>query len=294
MPAAKRPAPVRLWAAVIAGALLAVFIFLMQIHFQFGEFWRNFHEHAQRVGGRRINLLLGFMDESPYLTNAQFPLLLVLAGMMVFAWQRRPWNDLTRIALVLAGTFPFVAASGGLGAGTLWYIVLTLLLYCAGVAINQPGLEQKLKVVMALAVLFANAGMLATIWGMLLGKIKSDRGPELGVAFETRSTPEHPALVDSWVARYVFDYKIPAGLLDIEFAAPFPGSHIVGQMRAGDIYLVGPQNVEVLKKATLLDIGVAAWVPFGLPNRYFYRYPCQVFVIPMEDCHGLRAKYQMK
>jgi hypothetical protein len=293
LPAAERPPTFRLWASVVTGGTLAILIFLVQIHFRVGEFWHSFHEHAQRVGGRRINLLLGFLDESPFLTNAQFPLVLLLAGLMVFAWQRQR-SELTRIALVLAGTFPLVALSGVLGAGTLWYVVLTLLLYAAAVAKNQPALEPKLKVVLVLAICFANISMLATAWGMLGGKIKSDRGPEAGVAFDARSTPEHPVLVDSWVARYIFDYKIPAGLLDIQFAAPFPKSHIVGQMRAGDIYLVGPENVAVLKKETLLDLGVAAWIPFGLPHRFFYRYPCQVFVIPAENCHGLRAKPQLK
>jgi hypothetical protein len=293
LPAASRSASFRLWAAVVVGVVLAGLIFLVQIHFRVGEFWHSFHEHAHRVGGRRVNLLLGFLDESPYLTNAQFPLVLLLAGLLVFAWQRQR-SDLMRIALVLAATLPLVALSGVLGAGTLWYIVLALLLFTAAVAKNQPALEMKLKVVVVLAVCFANAGMLATIWGMAGGKIKSDRGPEAGVAFDARSAPEHAVLVDSWVARYIFDYKIPAGMLDIQFAAPFPKSHIVGQMRAGDIYLVGPDNVDVLKRATLLDVGVAAWIPFGLPNRFFYRYPCQAFVIPEENCHGLRAKYQLK
>jgi len=293
LPTALRPASFRLWAAVGAGIILAILIFLIQIHFRVGEFWHSFHEHAQRVGGRRTNLLLNFLDENAYLTNAQFPLVLLLAGLMIFAWQKE-WCDLTRITLVLAGTFPVVALTGGLGAGTLWYIVLTLLFFAAVVVKNQTALESKLKVVIVLAFCFANIGMLATVWGLLGGKIKSDRGPEAGVASDARSTPEHPVLVDSWVARYLFDYKIPAGILDIQFAAPFPKSHIVGQMRAGDIYLVGPENVDVIKKATLLDLSPAAWIPFGLPNRYFYRYPCQVFVIPEENCHRLRAKAQLK
>ena len=182
----------------------------------------------------------------------------------------------------------------GLGQGTLWYIVLILLFYAAAVVKNQPALERKLKVVMVLAVLLANAEMLVTIWGMVTGKIKSDRGPQVGVASDMRPTPEHPVLIDSSVARYIFDYKIPSGMLDIQFAAPFPGSHAVGQLRPGDIYLVGPPNIEVLKDATLLDVGIAKWVPFGLINRHFYRYPEHVFVIPEEECHGLRAKYQIK
>lgn len=293
LPASQQPASVRLWASVFLGSLLAFFIFLVQIHFRFGEFWQSFHEHAQRVGGRRINFLILFLNENPFLTNAQFPLLLMLAGLMVFAWQRQRC-ELNRIVLVLAGVFPLVTLSGGLGAGTLWYIVLALLFYVAAMVKNQPELERKLKVVMVLAICFANADMLTTMWGMIGGKIRNDRGPQAGVALEARSMPEHPVLVDSSVARYIFDYKLPAGLLDIQFAAPFPKSHIVGEMRPGDIYLVGPPNIEVLKDATLLDVGLSNWVPFGLQNRHYFHYPCQVFMIPAEDCHGYRAKPQLK
>ena len=293
MPPGQCPRKHRLWIAMALGMALAVLIFLIQIHFRVGEFWHSFNEHAQRVGGRRINDLIGFLNENPFLTSAQFPLVLLLAGLMIFAWQRERC-DLTRTALVLLGAFPFVVLIGGLGQGTLWYIILTLLLYAAAVVKNQPALEKKLKMVVVLAVLLANAEMLTTIWGMMTRKIKSDRGPQVGMASDMRPTPEHPVLLDSSVARYVFDYKIPAGMLDIQFAAPFPGSHAVGQLHPGDVYLVGPPNVEVLKDATLLDVGVAKWVPFGLINRHFYHYPCRVFVIHEEECHGLRAKYQMK
>jgi hypothetical protein len=289
LPAAQRATPLRTWTAVAAGALLALFIFFVQIHFLPGEFWQSFHEHAERVGGRITNAIVCYLNENPFLTNPQFPLVLLLAGMMFFTWQRER-SDMKRIALVLVGALPFVMLSGGLGQGTLWYIILALLFYTAAVVKNQPGLERKLKIVVVLAFCYANVETFATIWGMLTAKIKSDRGPQMGMASDIRPTPEHPVLVDSSVARYIFDYQIPAGMLDIQFAAPFPKSHIVGQMRPGDIYLIGPHNVEVLKDATLLDVGLSSWIPFQMANRYIYHYPCRVFVIPAEECHGLRAK----
>ena len=293
MPPGNCPRKQRLWIAMALGVALAVLIFLVQIHFRVGEFWHSFSTHAQRIRGSSINAVIDFLNENPFLTNAQFPLLLLLVGLMIFAWQCQRC-DLSRMALVLVGAFSCVVFIGGLGQGTLWYIILMLLFYAAAVVRNQPALEKKLKVVMVLAVLLANAEMLVAIWGAVTGKIKSDRGPQVGVASDMRPTHEQPLLIDSSVARYIFDYKIPAGMLDIQFAAPFPGSHAVGQLRPGDIYLVGPPNVEVLKDATLLDVGISMWVPFGLINRHFYRYPCQVFVIHEEECHGLRAKYQMK
>ncbi len=288
LPSAQRASAFRTWSAVVAGAGLAVFIFFVQIHFQPAAFWHSFNEHAERVGGRIANSLVCFFNENSFLTNAQFPLVLLLAALMFFAWQRQRC-DLTRIALTMVFVFPLVAGVGGLGQGTLWYIFLALLCYVAVVAKNLPGLGWKLKVVVVVAVCYANVEMFATVWGVLTGKIKSDRGPQVGVASDTRPTPEQPVLVDSWVARYIFDYKIPAGMLDIQFAAPFPKSHVVGQMRPGDIYLIGPNNVQVLKDTTLLDMGLSAWIPFGMANRYIYHYPCRVYVVKPEQCHGLRA-----
>jgi len=129
---------------------------------------------------------------------------------------------------------------------------------------------------------------------MVSGKISRDRGAQAAEAAAMRPTPEHPILLDDAVARYVFDYKVPPDFLDIEFAAPFPKSHVVGQMRPGDVYLAGPANVAVLKEFTLLDLAVPYWVPFSLPNRHVSKFPCQVFIIPEETCNGLRAEMKDK
>jgi len=52
--------------------------------------------------------------------------------------------------------------------------------------------------------------------------------------------------------------------------------------------------VEVLKQYTLLDLGIHHWVPFSLPNRHLDEFPCHVFIIPEENCNGLRAAVKGK
>ena len=117
MPPGQCPRKHRLWIAMALGLGLAVLIFLVQIHFRVGEFWRSFQEHAQRVGsGGHATSLINFLNENPFLTGAQFPLVLLLVGLMIFAWQRQRC-DLTRTALALVVAFPFVMCIGGWGRG---------------------------------------------------------------------------------------------------------------------------------------------------------------------------------
>jgi hypothetical protein len=112
----------------------------------------------------------------------------------------------------------------------------------------------------------------------------------LADALALRSTPGHTVLVDSSTARYVFGYRLPPDFLDLSFAAPFPNHFALDDTRPGDIYLAGPEVAQVLKDATLLDVPVPVWVPFGLPNRRFQAAPRRVYVIPAEACQRRRAK----
>jgi hypothetical protein len=146
-----------------------------------------------------------------------------------------------------------------------------------------------LKAILCLALLLANAHVPTFAYGRWQGKIDADLGPQQAEARATRPSPQHAVLVDEAVARYLFGYQMPPDFLDIRFAAPFPKNFTIDDMRPGDLYLIGPETVEKLKEYTLLDAPAPFWGPLGLiGSRRFPMHPRQVYVVPMESCHGLR------
>jgi hypothetical protein len=280
------------WIAASAGVLAAIAIFLAEIHFRLGEFWQTFHFHSShRISSHRLALLISFFIENPFFSNAQIPLVFILLGLIVFAW---PWQpcDLTRATLFILAGFGIEAALGGVGAGAGWYLTLALMLLAAAVLKGPAVPACRLKAVLALGLCLANADTAFPVLGRLSGRIMCERGDLASAALAMRSTPQRTVLVDDSVARYIFDYNIPPGFLDFNFAAPLPKDRAVWDMRPGDTYLVGPESVETLKYCTLLDKAEEAWIPFGRWNRHFYCHPCRVSVINQEDCHGLRAGFR--
>src|SRR5438876_233789 len=108
------------------------------------EFVQAFLFHSRHVSERKINLLVIFLNDNPYLSEAQFLLILLTAGLCVFAWPLQKC-EFKRLTLFLAAAFPPVALIGGLGAGSLWYINLILLLVVSVVLNQQPASGTKLK-----------------------------------------------------------------------------------------------------------------------------------------------------
>jgi hypothetical protein len=280
-----------LWITGLAALLSAFFIFLFLIHFQLGEFWRVFHFHSQRVRAGKFGQLvgvIGYLDDSPFLRTVQLPLVVLSAWLFLFGWKRKI-HDPSRASLFIVGCLPVVVLTGALGEGTVWYAIFILLLVSTAVLGAVPEMSRELKIILPCAFMLAGIKPFVICYGMLAGHIQPDKGPDEPVAFALRSTPAHPVLLDRSVARYVFDYKIPPGFIDLQFSAPFPGSYVVQAFRGGDIYLAGPENVDLLKLYTHVDRATPKWVPLGLPNRQFDCYPRRVFVIPEEECGGLRA-----
>jgi hypothetical protein len=280
--AEQRPVLSGLWPA--APAIIGAFLlFLLQIQFRLGEFLQNFRMHAQTLGGRRVNLIINFFNENAFLNDAQSPLILFAIGLFVFA--RPPKGcELGRTALTLAAVLPVVGLAGALGAGTLWYINLMLLLWASALLKAGPAFGLRLKLMLALALCLANVEVPITAYGEFSGHISRDLGPEWQQASTLRSTPGRAVLVDESVARYALGYRITSGFFDMHFAMPFPHMFTGRQMAAGDIYLVGPGTVDWLKACTLLDVPTPKWSPFALHNRQFASDPRRVFVIPAENC----------
>jgi hypothetical protein len=266
-----------------AAALCAGALFLAMINFRVAEFWHTFHVHAQLVNGRRFDRFLGFMNENRYLNGSQSPLVWALGALLLFAWPGCR-SSLAQIGLAVLGGFFFEALAGGLSAGSLWYLSFALLLFSAAVMENSPAWIPKMAVALVFLFLLANCEIIIIEFQRLRGKITSTRGGQEQLARDLRSTPEHPVLVDSWTARYIYNYQIPEGFLDIQAAAHYPKAHVVQQWFPNDIYVIGPENVNLMKRFTFLVQSVRMRSLFGLPNRQICNDPCMAFVIPADAC----------
>ncbi len=122
--------------------------------------------------------------------------------------------------------------------------------------------------------------------------ISTELGEQRESALALRPTPEHPLLLDGAMARYVFDYRIPEGALDLEFGTKFPGTFPgdldSAELRKGDIFLAGAETVSLLANITCLEQATPKWSAFGLGALTFEKYPRRVYIIPAESCKGPR------
>ena len=284
------------WSFCIYGlgaALVAGFIFLLMIHFQLREFLQTFHFHAHRVEGGKIQILKKLFFEN--LGKTQLPLFFLTPIFFLFAlWQ--PKNELFLRAIFIAAAFFLTALIGGIGHGSAWYAVLMMFFLAASASINAARFRRPFFAALLLVLLLAASRNLTNVMGILSGEIQSDRGGQYAEALRLRSTPEHPVVVDSSMARYVYDYKIPRGFIDFGFSAPFPGFSVADFFQRQDIYVVSPEDVAYLKFRTRLDYPpMPQWSPFGVSRLPFlgrwvlYKHPCLTFVIPAETCGGLRS-----
>jgi len=272
------------WAMGGAGALAAFLVFLAMIHFHVVEFWRTFHFYAQLVGGSKLQLLALFFTR--YLGVTQWPAVAVLICVFVLSL-RRPWDHLARAGMCLAVMIPVGGIIGGLGNGTFWYVIL-ILLFLTGSELKQPGSgfrRNAIIVMVAGSLLLANIKTFVNIAGILTGKVDSKPSANLAEISALRSTTEHPLLIDEPVARYVFDYRLPAGALDWTFSAPFPKQlAFETDLQRGDIFLLGPLWAQRLSDKGLAKESPEMWAP--LPSRQwaFFRHPRDVYLIRAADC----------
>jgi len=121
----------------------------------------------------------------------------------------------------------------------------------------------------------------------------------LAAALRIQPTPEHPMLLDGWVARYVFDYRLPPGSLDLASGTRFPGMtpgayKIPGdtspQLRPEDIFVVGNYMLKSLKKYTYLEhADPPTWNAFGIKQLPYDKYPRWVYIISAKSCKDVRV-----
>ena len=274
---------------VLGAIMVASFLFLWMIDFRIREFWETFHYvAAQMSGGGKIKLLIKFMIVTGPM---QWPLLLMPFVLLWFA-RHKPLHHLSRIGLFLVGAFAFMVAIGGLGYCSVWYTILALLLLAVPCLKNFSGRRKlALQVAVSLIFLVANRKHFVKVFGQLTGEIRLEQSKHFNEALALRPTPEHPVLLDGSVARYIFNYRIPPGCLDLEFAVPFPQSFIAdAKLQENDIFLAGPQTLDLLNDSTYLAQSPTKWIPFGVAKLANYKYPREVYIIPAKMCQGLRSE----
>ncbi len=279
-----------IWALGGTALILSGLIFLVLIHFRLGEFWHTFNFHAARTVGKPLALLKEYVVH--VLGILQWPLVIIPFTLLIYAL-RKPKNDLSIIGFFTAAAFPVVAATGGIGAGTMWWLIwLMLILTGAAARRNSRFVKILLPAAVMIALLVGNRRLGANCFGLVSGRIGRDKGEMFQTALAMRPTPEHPLLLDGEVARYIFDYRIPEGALDLSFGAAFPGS-IPGdrnrsELRKEDIFLAGPETVSLLTRITYLEEPTPKWFAFGLGALKFEQYPRRVYIIEPERCKGPR------
>ena len=283
--------PATIFALAASAAVVAGLVFLWMIDFRVEEFLHTFHYHASgvmnRFGPGKMKLFRLFLRSQ---TSGQ--LLLVALPFLLLTWLafQLPWDEPALVGLALGGGILGTALVGGLYYGSAWYPIL--MLFFLAVSVWRKGRRLQaiaLPTVMILSFVMANSSVLAEAAVSLHGDFQADPGPQGDRARALTPTPEHPLLVDMFVARYLYDYRLPKGCIDFEFGSRFPAFHTAQtELRAGDIYLVGPESIGVLKLSTHLDHNAPEEF-FVIRRRWkFFRRPREVFIITAEECGGMR------
>lgn len=266
-----------------SAGLVVCAMLLYLIHFKVAEFWNTFHFTA--AGRTGHGLLASFIGVVRHVSVVQWPVILLWFACLPLLLVQVRERQLGRLAWLLLGAWFVTALVSGSGHGVLWYIILMLLFFCVA-GVNPPAgkLTVYLPVLVAGVLLLANTRNFIYAAGMLSGKIQSDKGGQVAEAQALRSTPEHPVLIDSETARYVFNYQLPANSLDWSFSSRFPGSLPTDDpLRPGDIYLVGPSSVNWLNLKTHLHLQLPIWKPLG-PAKTFDEFPRRAYVIRPQQC----------
>ncbi len=271
------------WHLVIPGMAAfatAFLIFLLMIHFKFGEFWAVFRRHSSAY------------NTGDHTGIWQYALLTLGGIMGVFAWRYRS-DRLMQICIVVSAAFAIALVTRTLGFGPGgWHALLIMMLLSATLIKHAPR-AVKLVVPAALVslLLWKNIPIILQVYGILAGQIKPDRGNQFETARALTSTPKRQLFVDPIVARYTFDYRIPQGSIDFPFAAPFPKvGQVMPDLMAGagphDTYLLSPPFHDYVEKTTYLEHQTRERWSWG--HWSFDRYPRKVYIIPAEECKGLK------
>ncbi len=268
---------------ISAGILTAFLVFCVMLDFRLLEFWKAFRFHAETyVGGNKLGLLALFF--SRYVGFTQWPVIPLLLWLFALSL-RAPWRPLKCIGVLVIGIIPLIALVAGLGNGTLWYIYLAVFAFTATALQTSTSHTARIAIssLVIAVLLFANFKTFVNIAGILSGNITSAPSSNRAEVLAMRSSPRHPVLVDEFVARYIFDYRIPEQFIYWPFSAPYPLELATDTaLLPDDIYLLGPLNVDRLNKLNLTHMPQPMW---GIWKKRwsFYREPQGVYIIAVKD-----------
>ena len=273
----------------ITAGIAAVLVFFACIHFRLGEFYQTFHLHSTRMNPSAMVLVARELRQfgvMRWIAIAVLALVILIAGII------RRASDANGVAYFLFATFLAAIITGVFGPGTTWYLVFAVFLLAA---VLFPKISRAWTVVLAaliaVVMIGANGSQFTQEFGILTGKIDMSPPENRAAILALQSTPDHTVILDSVTARYVYDYKLPPGVLDFGFAAPFPAFFPLDvKLRPGDIFVIGPGKVSVLNEEIHASYPVENWAPFDIKSRSFNKHPTQAFIIPAADCVKLQAE----
>src|SRR5581483_10547295 len=276
----------RIFLMMALAALLTGLAFLVMIQFRLREFLVTFRFHAAgalaREGGlwHRLVLFLGALGVTVW------PLVLLLP-VFVFLKLRRPRDELTVAVVALCGILPIAFVMGFLTFGSGWYFFLILLFAVPGIVRNASRVASVgLALALALACLAGISRPLVGLFGTMTGRISEKEVGDRAAVIALQPVAGHRLLVDTYAARYAFDYRIPQNFLCLEFGAPFPRYLILDvDFPPEDVFLLGPAGVHDLCARGLRNEEPDTWLPFGPKRWAFYRYPRKISIIPASSCN---------
>ncbi len=262
-------------ALVAAGCVaLVIFLFAGLIHFHLAEFWRTFTQHAAL---RRTPLRLVPGEIARQLTFGQewllvLPTYLLWAVSLGLAWRHRNRLPLPWVALTLALTVGlilnwvlYVAMAFRYAFGFGWVITLLILV------LGQPTPRKRLVAGVLLAGLLV-CSQLQIAAEFLLANHHSEAN-HAQVRAAVAALPAGKTLaVDAHAARFIFDYRLPAGTQAWEWLFPYHSPQSF-QERA-------PDSVWVIQTDGGLATRHDPALIFGRPSKTIVRQPDDITLIP--------------
>jgi hypothetical protein len=273
----KRKEFVRYGILAALAMLVTALIFCVLIRFRLGEFMETFHFHAQRLNESRMGLLRKFMLD----LGVRWYVIFAFTALVLCLSIRHLSDRYVRICYWLAATFAVAGLMRALGPGSGWYAIFILLALASRLLKNAGQYKAwMIKTALAALMVMANSSKAIEAFGLLTGKIDSLPPGNLEAIRTLKPDIANPLVVDPASCRYVFDYKLPPGIIDFEFAAPFPGySATDTPLIPEEKFILGPIIIDMFNRQNVCTNRVEMWSVLGFTNWIYPRHQNQSLMI---------------